>query len=433
MILRILSFVIIVLVCSSDAIVLAGSPQREKPVITSAAANAPRALTVAWSHTDTGVYGYMIQFKDQNGWRDVQSFDHTFTQATLVFLEPNTDYTLRVCGVYGPDRDGDFECSDSQPTVRTLQPETSSASGAAPTIVRDEVSQNTIKIWWQSQNYGFFHVRWAEKGTDETQDRINSAGNNGYHEVNNLRSGVTYTFRMQGCNTTLLGSSCGSWGAPIEIRTAFPPLETPGLSVLPPYSAQGIKLGWSGGVDFTNTNILLYRDGKVVHDARASTGMNNPHIDFVPRPNTDYSYRICFVREEWKCSDTVSAAGKPIAPTAPVLESAEVFRPQGPILRGQLPPVRLNVKWRNTEIPGRYVVVERLEFRTRGRGFSGPPIIEWAELTKVDSKSNPVEAAADLVGGSRMVNYPQNREFRICSVVPALGATGKVCTPKFSR
>lgn len=423
MISRTLTCAVILLACAS----LQFAADGEKPVITSAFANAPRALTVAWAHNDNGVFGFAVQIKTEGEWRDVQHLDHTFGQTTLVFLEPDTTYTVRVCAVYGPDRESDLECSESEPAVRTMPLSSTTASGAAPTLTRSEVSENTIKIWWQSAAYGFFHVRWAEKGQGETQDQINSAGQSGYHEVNNLRPGTVYVFRMQGCNRTLFGSSCGSWGTPVEIRTALPPLQTPTLSVLPDDSSLYVKLQWGGGVDFTNTNLLLYRDGKVVHDARARTGMNNPHIDVVPRRNTEYSYVLCFVREEWKCSDPVKGTGKLTAPTAPVYISGARRRPFQTNV-GQLPPVQLDLKWRNTEIPGQFIVVETLEFLET----NGPPVVRWSEIGRINARKDPTEISIPLPETSTgRGTIPQSKTYRICSVVLPLGNAGKVCTPQF--
>lgn len=404
---------------------------REKPIITAAFANAPRALTVAWDHTDTGVYGFAIQLQEQNSWRDVRYTDSTFSQMMLVFLEPDTTYNLRVCAVYGPDHESDYECSDPAPATRTMAAANpASSSNDAPVIVRTETSENTIKVWWQSPEYGFFHVRWAERGLSETQDRIDSAGNHGYHAVNGLRPGETYVFRMQGCRRTLFSSSCGNWGQPIEITTAHPPLQHPTIRALPPQEPSRIKLEWTGGVDFRNTNILLYRDGRVVHDARAASGMNNPHVDQVQRPNTEYSYRICFVRDIWNCSDSITAVGKPIKPTAPVVERSSIER-SGPILRGQLPRPRLEVKWRNPDIPGQFITIERVEFRNVGSGPRTRIVIGFVELSRLKAKADPVESSVELHSDSSGGGSPRER-FRICAIVPVLGDAGKTCSPEFT-
>lgn len=78
----------------------------------------------------------------------------------------------------------------------------------------DNLSQegNTLIIHWNGQgNYDAYNVRWSRPGKNESQVK-RPGGGSGEFRVNNVHSGTTYTFKVQGCNTHFLGrSTCSPW------------------------------------------------------------------------------------------------------------------------------------------------------------------------------------------------------------------------------
>ncbi len=71
---------------------------------------------------------------------------------------------------------------------------------------------NSLVIHWNGQeNYDSYNVRWSRPGKDEVQIK-RPGGGSGDFRVNNVYSGTTYTFKVQGCNTHFLGrSTCSPW------------------------------------------------------------------------------------------------------------------------------------------------------------------------------------------------------------------------------
>src|SRR6266508_5960608 len=67
----------------------ASAADREAPHITAAYANGPGAITLAWTHAGEGIFGFAVQVDGGGQWLDVQRLDHTFTQHTLVGLQPD--------------------------------------------------------------------------------------------------------------------------------------------------------------------------------------------------------------------------------------------------------------------------------------------------------------------------------------------------------
>lgn len=411
----------------------AQSDEREEPFVHAAFANAPGMITIAWHHLGNGVFGFVVQIREGSEWRDAQALDPSFGQTSLTFLEPDRTYALRVCAVYGPDREDDRECSEPEAQVRTMPAPSGGAWGTPPVITRREVTETTIAIWLQSgPRYGFFHVRWrAADGGGEQQDRIGSNGQGGgYHALGGLSRGRTYVFSLQGCNRTLFGSSCGSWSAPIEIRTALPPLETPQLTAEPGGVARWVVLRWQHGQDNLGINALLFRDGKLIYDALrdSGTGFQNPYTDSVPRENTAYAYRLCFIRDEWACSGDVLGMGKPVPPTAPIDVAAIVRRLFRGRFRGPLPPPMIEVTWRNTQTPGQYLAVQRLEARQSGGGPFGRLIIEWVEAARLEAKTDPTVAVLPVPDAGGRPTIGGGETYRVCALVPALGAAGTACS-----
>src|SRR5262245_44708550 len=80
---------------------VAGAParaaDREAPWIWFANANAPGTVTINWYEVSEGVYGYMVQRRENDDWLDTTELPYTFASLTLTSLEPDRDYVLRVC------------------------------------------------------------------------------------------------------------------------------------------------------------------------------------------------------------------------------------------------------------------------------------------------------------------------------------------------
>ena len=210
----------------------------EAPVITSAVANAPGWITIAWAHSgQDGVMGYRLE-------RDSPSYSWTsnnnVSQHTDTGLQASTTYSYRVCAVYP---DGSEACSDWKP-VQTMAPEQVQppASRPPPTITAHETTQNSITIKWSGQRYDRVHIRWRKNTPGasllEAQVDIDHDGREGYRLFPHLEMGTPYTFRIQGCHVNIIGvANCGPWSAPpVSISTLGPVLPPPPVRVAPIYA-----------------------------------------------------------------------------------------------------------------------------------------------------------------------------------------------------
>jgi hypothetical protein len=207
-------------------------------------------------------------------------------------------------------------------------------------------------------------------------------------------------------------------------------------------SAAEIVLRWEfPGYADRLTSAKLYRDGRFIYEALTPGNFDSDHVDGV-RPNTEYSYKLCFANpDEEQCSDPLKAMPKPVAPTAPAdVRVARVDLPGGTTAGGSAllrPSPSIQVTWRNTTIPGQFLTVEREDVRI-ARNSDPNSAIEfvrqsfWNEVERLSAKSDPVSALVDAPGGPNLATNPTIREegktFRVCAVAPALGAPGKVCS-----
>src|SRR5207248_743595 len=119
----------------------------------------------------------------------------------------------RVCAI--EEGTGDRSCSDWV-SVRTLpRPNTGTAvpyfTGHTPTTTKITVT------WGAAESYGFYQVRWAQNGHDDGQNKIEYSGNHGSFTARGLAPSTTYHFIVQGCHTTLFGSSCTNFSAPLFV------------------------------------------------------------------------------------------------------------------------------------------------------------------------------------------------------------------------
>ena len=203
---------------------------------------APGAIAVDWEHPEDGAAGILLE-------REAPAFTWTFVALVNSFtdlgLEASHTYRYRVCAVYG-------QASDCTPwlSAQTLAASQPPPVPSVPTFTSSSATSSSITVNWTSaSDYGFYHVRWAENGHGDGQDKVSGRS----FTAASLRPG-TYHFIVQGCHRTLLGSSCSRFSAPLEVSTGLPPA--------PPAPALTLSKGVIYGVTL-NDDLLWYR-----HDGR---------------------------------------------------------------------------------------------------------------------------------------------------------------------
>jgi hypothetical protein len=226
-----------------------------------------------------------------------------------------------------------------------------------------------------------------------------------------------------------------------------PPPVKPVLQATPA-TATRIGLDWKTRWQDCVTSIELYRNEvKVAGDGSKfwSPGCEDGNYGFrqdLPRPNTDYSYKVCLInRGGTTCSDPVTTAGKPVQPTEPVdVRIVTVPRPGGLIVlpngvqlwsrnRGNV----VHVDWRNSDVPGRYLTVERKDSRVKRNPDTNSPIRwlrqeTWNEVKRLDAKSDPTSTYFDVNTRRTLTTLTTGSTYRVCADVPALGTFGKSCS-----
>lgn len=394
--------------------------------------NAPGWVTVYWSHSGYNVYYFAIQRQDPP-YSD-RSIVVAFTTAapsgqwTNAGLNANTTYKYRVCAVSGTSP----TCSGWASATTQAAPASTSGT-VAPIISGHDDAPDSITIrWTSSESYGSYNVRWAEKGHAEAQDEIGTSGTSGSHTVGGLQPNRDYLFKVQGCHRTLYGSSCGYWSATLQVTTPVPPPPPPTAPVLSVSSPdpRRIIISWSVSAAQQITHTLIQRDRATYRD---SAGAIIQLDDQAVRPNTEYRYRVYLTNRVGTASNEVTAMGKPIIPSAPGNVTFSKIRvPSGrPGVAMTLRPV-ISVNWRNGEIPGQFVTVEREDRVMMG----GKAVVSrmfanaWLEIQRIIAKTDPTGTMLDIASASpaNPMDRPGNN-YRVCALVPALGAAGKVCSP----
>jgi hypothetical protein len=159
-----------------------------------------------------------------------------FGYSTILDLRAGAFLFLHFCprtktnGVPDPEIDGqsfDTFCTVIPFTTKSIQPQTG-GDKPAPVITSVETHpatlrhKNRIRIsWTSSRSYGFFQVRVAEKGHRESQEEIDSGGRSGFFELQSTRPGVTHTFKVQGCDSGILGAShCSPFSPATEVEAS---------------------------------------------------------------------------------------------------------------------------------------------------------------------------------------------------------------------
>jgi hypothetical protein len=96
------------------------------------------------------------------------------------------------------------------------------------------------------------------------------------------------------------------------------PLPKPTLTATP-HTWRQIVLRWEfPGHDVILASAKLYREGGFIYEALVPGNFDSDYNDLVPRPNTEYSYKLCFSNPyEEQCSDEIKAMPAPITPSSP--------------------------------------------------------------------------------------------------------------------
>ena len=396
---------------------------QEAPSI-SVQSNAPGWVTVTWEHPGTGVSKFLVQRQEPAYTWVFEINAHSHTD---MGLNAGTLYKYRVCAVDSSDN----ETCSPWISVTTMSPP-SSGGLAIPTITRQEAGTNYIKLWWSSTTkYGSFNVRWSETGARARQVNVKGNVTSGGYEARDLLPGRSYVFGVQGCNWGLLGSSCSGWRV-VEINTSLPPPPPP---TAPEVSAAAtgerqIVLTWPVVEAERITRTVIERDGRA-HNDRASA--INRYEDAV-RPNTEYTYRVCVTNDTGSaCSNTLTAMAKPVAPSA--LANVNFTQSRfsgGPASGGLREQARIKnivtATWRNTNIPGQFITLEREDRVPLDPIRVGP---SWVEVKRLSAKTDPTEIWANKPTGTEL-GTRQGNTYRVCAVVPALGNQGRVCSSSFT-
>jgi titin len=385
-------------------------------------ANAPGWVTVNWEHSGRGADVFQLQ-RQQPAYTWV--YENNVGSYTDTGLNANTKYNYRVCAVDGA---GNATCSPWISVTTLAAPGSTGSGRAAPIITGHDDAPDNITIRWNTpESYGFYNVRWGQKGQTEAQHEVDTSGASGSYGVGGLQPGRVYTFKVQGCHKTLLGSSCGYWSATLEVTTPTPlppPPTAPVVTVSSP-DARLIVLAWSVSPDEKITRTLIERDRSAYSDSpNAIVQLQDGRI----RPNTEYQYRVCLFNKVGKaCSARLMAIGKPIPPTAlanVTFSKGPIPVPSGKVKAAATFRTVVTASWRNTSIPGQFITVERQDQVYRLHQV-GPG---WTEMERTSAKADPTILVVDLTSETRSPLIKPGNSYRVCAVVPALGAAGKVCS-----
>jgi hypothetical protein len=234
-------------------LLLAVSPARAEPPHAQLRPFAPGGIAIDWEHPNDGASGITLE-------RENPAFTWTFVALVNSFndlgLQASNTYRYRVCAIYGQTPD----CT-SWLAAQTLATAPPPANPGVPTFTSSSATANSITVNWNSSSsYSFHNIRWAENGHGDGQQEVKGRT----FTASSLRPGA-YHFIVQGCNTTLLGSSCGSYSAPLYVSTSVP---------LPPPPPPVATL--SKGVIYTvtlNDDLMWYRhDGRTDGSFRWAAG-----------------------------------------------------------------------------------------------------------------------------------------------------------------
>ena len=201
-------------------------------------------------------------------------------------------------------------------------------------------------------------------------------------------------------------------------------------------NALTITLSWNTDQTYELKNVQLFRDDQLICDQQRSKeifdgGCLYGRRDIVPHANTKYKYKVCFISlyySDTKCSEEITASGTPTAPTP--LSNVSVFQNKS---HGRASDVLARIRtlvtarWRNTEIRGNFITLEREDKVQLDQVRVGPAWVEIKRIPAAGNPSDPTDLTVDVTPegpelGSQGTNY------RVCAIVPKLGASGKVCS-----
>lgn len=231
-------------------------------------------------------------------------------------------------------------------------------------------------------------------------------------------------------------------GTPPPSSPPSTPAFTPELTATPAGGAQ-VNLKWNAppAGSIVLVSVMLRRDGADRYEALQEGNLDTDHGDSV-QPNSTHRYTVCFIGPAIgeQCSKEVVAGPAPVSPTAPTgLRVAEALLSGGRSADGSIllrPKHRISLTWRNTDIPGVFLTVEREDVKVTRNADPNSPVglvrrSFWNELTRLEAKDRPASAMVDAPVESGTPADPTMQagdRYRVCAVVPSLGDAGKVCT-----
>jgi hypothetical protein len=317
------------------------------------------------------------------------------------------------------------------------------------------VAPGSVSVNWEHSGSGVAYYTVTRESPYQVWGNVSAEQRNLFDS--NLQPNTEYRYFVCAYFADLIGSySCSEWSEPARTHAPAPPAGgspggtpppasqppapafTPVLTAKPHGGAQ-VYLTWNtppaGSIALTR--VPLYRDGEEIYQALEPGNLDGDHVDTV-RPNSTHRYMLCYegpaIGE--RCSAEVVAGPQPVTPTAPAgLRAAEVLISGGRTPDGSIilrPQHRVSFDWRNTDIPGVFITVERQDVKIARNPDPNSPVGHirqsiWSELARLNAKENPTSATVDAPDTSNPALEP-GESYRVCALVPVLGDTGKVCT-----
>jgi hypothetical protein len=208
---------------------------------------APGGIAIDWEHPNDGASSITLE-------RESPANTWTFVALVNSFndlgLNASTSYRYRVCAIYA----GNPDCTPWMAATTMAASAGTMVVPGAPVFTSSSSTVDSITVNWSSApGFSFHQIRWAEDGHEDGQQRASgrtfTAG--GLHPGN-------YHFIVQGCNTTLAGSSCSNYSLPVWVSTRMPMPPPPP----PPPPVVILSKGVIYGVTL-NDDLMWYR-----HDGR---------------------------------------------------------------------------------------------------------------------------------------------------------------------
>lgn len=315
-------------------------------------------------------------------------------------LAPNTAYTYKVCSVYS----GEEFCT---PDVTA----TTGASGgggegdyAPPTVTAVVAASYSLAFTWSSApNYNFFQVRFARKGQQDNQTTLNQGGRSGSFTYQRLIPMSQYTFKVQGCYSQLLNSTCSTWTQVEAATKAPPPIPPSNFQAQSPNYTQ-INLTWN--YNPTISSYHLYRTPGM-QQGQPLAGTVIGYGDLGLNPTVTYAYRLCADSPGGRACATVSLnpqAPPPAPPPLPLLAPLNV-------VATALLANEAGVSWsvgRNSRTAASFEIDHRVGIAP-GLDTGASP---WTLVS-----GNVPKSANDFIGGIFLpLPSPLIHIFRVCAV-----------------